>query len=94
MNGKHLMVRVVDAELLDIADIRERPKAQTLYDIHLYSHLERKAQKEHTLRNLVPVSPDSQEIMFIHSSGEYIGQAQNQDTIIPPCPPTLPSAHL
>jgi len=79
MNGKIILVQVNDNELLDINKIKERPKAQTLFKIYLYSYLQQATQQKQMLHQLEPALPHLDEILFIHSSGEYIGSTHNLD---------------
>jgi|GEM_PF-6604267 len=92
MNGITLFVQINSAELLDLHDIKDRPKAKTLYDIHLYSHLKRMGQINQNLIGLSTEPTETNDILFIHSSGEFIGKPGNPESIIPPGPATSPSA--
>ena len=84
MNGITLMVQVNDNEILDLRDIKDRPKAQTLYEIHSYSHRKRKSQSEQSLGGFVSKTAEPEEVLFIHSSGEYIGNPKSIESIFPP----------
>jgi class 3 adenylate cyclase len=88
MNGIPLLVQVNDEELLELRDIKDRPKAKTLYDIHLYSHQKRKALIQQNLWGFIADSPEPDEILFIHSSGEFFGKPQSLDKIEPTIPPS------
>lgn len=90
-NGITLHVQVNDAEILELRDIKDRPKAKTLYDIHIYSHFKRIEQVNQNLRGFSSDSQKPTEILFIHSSGEYLGYPGNLESINPSGPPTLPS---
>jgi class 3 adenylate cyclase len=92
MNGITLLIQVNSNELLELKDIKDRPKARTLYDIHMYSHTKRMGQIAQNLNGLETDAPDAGEILFIHSSGEFIGNPDSVRNIDTSIPPTLPSA--